>query len=221
MTDRTCSVEHCESRAHAKGLCTKHYQRQKRTGTTAPRPTECTVDGCGGAPYGQGLCSKHWQRQRRRGTTDPINLLERYWQRVDKTDGCWEWRGQITTSGYGANGSRIAGEKVAHRISYVLLVGPIPEGLQLDHLCRNRACVNPEHLEPVTARVNTMRSGAASAINARKTHCDHGHEFTPENTHMQRSGGRIYRRCRACGRDKYHAYRRAACIDSSPETTRP
>lgn len=88
--------------------------------------------------------------------------------------GCFEWGGSRTTEGYG----RIQisrHERRAHRVAYELLVGPIPAGLQLDHLCRNRACVNPDHLEPVSSRVNTLRGVGVSAVNARKVACPRGH----------------------------------------------
>jgi hypothetical protein len=86
----------------------------------------------------------------------------------------------------------------AHRVTYALVKGPIPAGLQLDHLCRNTSCVNPNHLEAVTTRENTMRSTGLSALNAKKTHCLRGHEFTPENTYVKRGdGARVCRQCAA------------------------
>jgi HNH endonuclease len=120
-------------------------------------------------------------------------------------DGCIEFTGKRQQDGYGqitVNGRSI----VAHRVAYEFYVGPIPDGLVLDHLCRNPGCVNPAHLEPVTQRVNLLRGIGVNAINAAKTHCIHGHEFTPENTYAAPS--RPQRRdCRVC-----RARRRAAWL---------
>ena len=101
--------------------------------------------------------------------------------------GCWLWQGPLTNAGYGRMSWTAFGRKEggAHRVSYVAHRGPIPAGLQLDHLCRNRACVRPDHLEPVTNRVNILRGESPSARAARATHCVHGHEFTPENTKVK------------------------------------
>lgn len=145
----------------------------------------------------------HYQRR--------VRIEDRFWPHVDQDGpgGCWLWTGSKTPSGYGlaraeSGSSRRTG---AHRMAYELLVGPIPEGLQLDHLCCNPSCVNPDHLEPVTARVNSLRSTSPPAANEVKTHCVNGHEFTPENTGRRANGNR---RCRACGRDWYHRNKRSA-----------
>lgn len=126
---------------------------------------------------------------------------QRFWEKVDITPGCWVWLAKRTL-GYGSfwNGQSHEG---AHRYSYRLHVGPIPPGFELDHLCRNRACVNPAHLEPVTQRVNLLRGEGACARNARKKSCLRGHEFTESNTRIL-IGGR--RECRICRREIKRRY---------------
>lgn len=162
----------------------------------------CTVDGCDAPVHGAGWCSKHYQRWWKNG--DPLlSKLDRespwevrFWRKVDKAGagGCWLWTSSTRGEGYGKFSGSSVGTDSAHRISYILLVGPIPDGLELDHLCRVRNCVNPDHLEPVTNAENVRRAFAASP-RARPTHCKHGHEFTTENTLMEEGGGR---RCRIC-----------------------
>lgn len=123
-----------------------------------------------------------------------IRSTQRFWSKVKKTDSCWNWIGYIHSDGYG--GFWINGKtKQAHRIAYELIKGKIPNGLQLDHLCRNRKCVNPDHLEPVTARENILRGEGQAFVNSNKTHCKRGHKFTKNNTY-QRNGKRHCRTCR-------------------------
>jgi hypothetical protein len=124
---------------------------------------------------------------------------------------CWEWGGERNENGYGRThrGGRYIG---AHRAVYELLVGPIPEGLVLDHLCRNPPCVNPAHLEPVTNKTNILRGVGVGAVNAQKTHCIRGHEFTPENIRWiapNWPGGAERRACRTCRREKNREATRA------------
>jgi len=125
---------------------------------------------------------------------DRPELWERFWSKVRQNGECWEWTASLSY-GYGQFALRHGVIRKAHRISYEWLVGPIPDGLHLDHLCRNRKCVNPEHLEPVTNYVNLHRGQGFTATRAAQTHCIHGHEFTPENTNIKRNG---CRECRAC-----------------------
>lgn len=124
---------------------------------------------------------------------------ERLLSKVGATDdnGCWGWTGYRNRLGYGVFSllnpptASLRKNALAHRFVYETLVGPIPDGLVLDHLCRNRACVNPAHLEPVSGGENVRRGG-----NSLKTHCHLGHEYTPENTYYRPD--RPGRRCREC-----------------------
>lgn len=114
----------------------------------------CSVDGCDAEHEARGLCLRHYKRMRRHGSTeDPrLSAEERSWSHVDKSGACWIWRG--ASNGRYAQ-FRVDGRQVCvHRVSYSFLVGPVPDGMQLDHLCHNKLCVNPEHLRPVTAKQN-------------------------------------------------------------------
>ena len=128
-------------------------------------------------------------------TGRPAPATERFWVKVDKSAGCWLFQGADNGYGYGyfrgAEGKAI----LAHRFSWQELVGPIPAGLTLDHLCRVRRCVNPAHLEPVTNRENILRGTAPTAINATKSHCPLGHPYSGTNLRTRKTGGRY---CAAC-----------------------
>ena len=110
---------------------------------------------------------------------------------------CWEWQNNKNNKGYGMFSYKCV-KRAAHIIIYQLFVEIIPKGLECDHLCRNTVCVNPAHIELVTHSENMMRSNFLSAINARKTVCDYGHEFTERNTALINNKGKIQRRCRKC-----------------------
>ena len=128
------------------------------------------------------------------------------WARmVNSTDfnapgGCWEWQIAINENGYGIFSHHEYGNVLAHRLSLHVVGRPVPVDMTVDHLCRNRACVNPAHLEIVTQRVNALRGEGCFAQNARKTHCKHGHEFSDENTgHTKATAKRPTARfCKTC-----------------------
>jgi hypothetical protein len=130
-----------------------------------------------------------------------VNYDKILWARVNKTaDGCWLWTGSTNDNGYGKITIHHPVKKTlsVHRLVYSLLVGPVPPGSELDHVCKTRTCCNPAHLEPVSHRENVLRTDAAH-----KTHCKHGHEFTPENTLLNPRGHRL---CRACAKLRNQAY---------------
>lgn len=119
-------------------------------------------------------------------------LIERFMRKVSKDvdTGCWNWTGFKDRKGYGRFQYAATDARVAHQIGYGLFVGHIADGLQLDHLCRNTSCVNPEHLEPVTAAENMRRRAGL------KTHCPQGHPYDEENTYLPPSGSPVCRICR-------------------------
>lgn len=122
---------------------------------------------------------------------------------IDGDTGCWLFNGALSTRGYGKIAIAPRGSVApAHRVTYEALVGSIPGGLELDHLCRTRRCVNPAHLEPVTSRENILRGEGMGARYARRDRCKHGHLFTKANTAFRNEGGRVSRRCRACTNER-------------------
>ena len=163
----------------------------------------CSIPGCEKPRITRGWCVMHYHRWRRHGDTLTNTPEKRFWAKVNKNGPvpdyrpnlgpCWLWIGAGSGKGYRRfwiNQHTVR----AHRFAYEILVGPIPAGLELDHLCRIRHCVNPAHLEPVPGQVNTLRGISPSAQNAKKTRCPKGHPYDEENTRLYR--GRRY--CRAC-----------------------
>lgn len=140
--------------------------------------------------------------KRRPGRRGPslTSEADRFWRKVDRGDGCWPWEGAVLASGYGKfwTGPRESRRcELAHRVAWHLTNGPIPAGMQIDHVCFNKACVNPAHLEPVTPKINSQRAvDAGRRVVSQATHCKRGHEFTPENTHIIPKGWRVCRSCR-------------------------
>lgn len=138
-----------------------------------------------------------------------MTAFERAWARVDTAGDCWLWLGPLQGDGYGKVPVRHSCTAVAHRFFYEHLVGPIPDGLQLDHLCRVRICVRPDHLEPVSIRENSLRSDSFAARHARQEGCKRGHPFDEANTYLRRNarGGlsRVCRRCRVLWNQEHRA----------------
>lgn len=135
-------------------------------------------------------------------TRTPIE--DRFWPKVEKTDGCWNWTAAQNGVGYGVIGSGGKYGRIvcAHRLSYEIANGPIPPGLVIDHLCRNPACVNPDHLEAVTQGENLRRGSWAIGVRVAphpKTHCPQGHALTGDNLRVDSRGHRV---CKQCDRDK-------------------
>lgn len=195
-TLRICSVENCQTPVRARGMCQSHYDKHRRSQPGKP----CSVEGCKKRAESRGWCQMHYVRWKTHGDVNKATLIHndpdrrfREFYEVDD-NGCWVWTGRLEANGYAR--FTISEERTgAHRWAYERYIGPIPHGKVIDHLCRNRACVNPKHLEPVSTRTNILRGESFAAKNARKTHCKRGHPFVGSNLLITRQG---YRQCREC-----------------------
>lgn len=138
-------------------------------------------------------------------THNPERIVPRFTAKVKQGSGCWEWQGYLNSHGYGQ--FRVSPGKLmlAHRFAYELFIDLIPEGMQLDHLCRNRRCVNPSHLEVVDNKTNSLRGVGFAALNATKTHCPKGHPYEGDNLGIRKAKG--WRNCRACNRERVLAFK--------------
>lgn len=121
--------------------------------------------------------------------------IERFWSKVDASGDCWLWTAQVKQDGYGRFQWNER-KRLAHRVVYEMLIGPIPIDRQIDHLCRVRSCVNPDHLQITTSRQNTLRGYSVCAKHSRATHCPQGHAYDATNTYTWQGK----RHCRTCNR---------------------
>jgi hypothetical protein len=238
MSEPTCSIDDCTVPARRRGWCNRHYQRWYKHGdplfvTRKPPPisasvgtARCGIEWCSQLVQSRGWCQKHYKHWKKTGSPHDVAIIvgddeARLWSKVDKgaPEECWPWTGPTKRSrGYGIlsrAGQQGQTSHAAHRFAYELLVGPIPPGLEIDHVCHDpavckltddcphRRCCNPAHLKPATCRDNTLRSNAASAKNAVKTHCPQDHEYDEENTYWHRNK----RYCRKCRREQDRRWR--------------
>lgn len=159
----------------------------------------CSLADCNRGARTRGLCDSHYNIARRKGTLPLLTAMDRFMALVEKSGDCWLWTG-TKVDGYGRFRDRGRLLHMAHR--WILLERgiEIPEGWEVDHLCRTPACVNPEHLEPVTPRENWLRSAAPTVANLTKTHCPQGHPYEGDNLYIvPASGGRS---CVTCRRER-------------------
>jgi hypothetical protein len=160
----------------------------------------CTIGVCKDPVFARNRCRKHYNHwYHNESNREDFSREAKFWAKVNAQGVCWEWTGPQNKGGYGrdTSGPRGSVPRPAVHVAWEYLVGPVPAGLQPDHLCRNRLCVNPDHIEWVPGRINNNRGGSPSANNARKTHCSKGHKFTPENTYTLPNGARSCRICRS------------------------
>lgn len=167
MSKSTCKLDGCDKPHKGHGYCNLHYQRFRKyghPGEASPRIVKthhaggpCSVEGCDRAQLSKGLCSAHYEQMRRTGALKAVREYEptiegRFWAKVEKTDDCWVWTARKNQSGYGEFGNE--GSKLAHRFSWAMHNGPIPDGMEIDHICFTPACVRPDHLRLATRKQN-------------------------------------------------------------------
>lgn len=197
-----CTADKCERPKRRNGprtlYCERHTYYVRRYGDatkTSANSHDCVPQDVEQSPSPCGVCGR---------LLSTVSAPLRFWALVQITDTCWLWEGSLT-DGYGKFEPTTHIYYRAHRYAYEMIVGPIPEGLTLDHLCRVRHCVNPSHLEPVSIGENNLRGESIAAQNARKTICKYGHPLDADNTWIVPSTG--FRRCRTCARRNTNAWR--------------
>lgn len=198
---KLCTIDGCGRPFKGRGYCDLHLKRMRKgqpmTNGSLKVRRVCVIVGCENYRAAHGLCAKHSARLRSAGTTD-LNVVteeERFWGYIEKTDTCWNWVGTAGTRGYGFFWDGIKYVQ-AHRYAHEKLIGEIPDEYHVDHLCFNKLCVKPAHLEAVTAKVNIRRAQMHYGIGCAVTHCPQGHEYTPENTYIEPKGSRSCIKCR-------------------------
>lgn len=207
---------------------------RRSIGDTLMNSWTCSVPGCTGNRYTRHLCGKHWARIRKYGDIDYVTPTDSRKQTVNNVrnnisaayvvnaeTGCWIWIRGKDSEGYGKLTARRASGKVggvlAHKYIYENIHGPVSEGLELDHLCRNPSCVNPAHLEPVTHAEN-VRRGKGNGFKD-QTHCKNGHAFTPDNTEIRPGGGRNCRMCRKISSRNLYRIKAGIPLDAPRQKT--
>lgn len=178
MGQRICSIDGCGMPVQARGWCHKHYQRWRTTGTTDPAPPRerptCSIEGCESPHAARGWCGNHYAQWQRRGDPTPPPLhyatpSERLAELHERTeDGCMIYTGPLNRGGYGVINTKLSQSKLAHRVAWELVHGLIPEDREIDHICRNRACINVEHLRVVT-RVQNLQNHSGAPLPTNKT----------------------------------------------------